>query len=1464
MSQHRRVLDHFHERLLGAITRSTLLKATATRSGRIVDCFRFDSVAEGMGQQLLRAIVDDKGTFGIDLQLRLRSDAIVSAEGEESFSPSPDAERVREHRRLHDQLDRRLKRYADLLRRETGVHSLWIGYPLLYVVAPDDDRLWSLAPVFLWPLEVRLDRSREGRVLFKRDASAGPPKFNRAMAGWIRRQLGVSLSGPTEDELDDLRWRDLSKHLDQLALHFRDPPSMDLESPLEPLPKAKLLNPQHSPRLLNTAVVGVFRGQHEATLAEIEEIRDLPSIDGVASGFTSGTALPPAEEAIRPHESDRFQVYDADFSQERVIWQSRQEPGLVVHGPPGTGKSQTIVNVIADALAHGRTVLMVCQKHAATRVVFEKLKQVGLDGLCLEVADTEKSRLPVFRAIRDQVETLGASSPNGSPTTRERLSEQIHQLEEELDTYARVLHEADEAIGLSYRELKALEGATFRQFPTVRPFATLQRFLTTTSSKQLDVWKPRIEEAGRLFAQARPLTNPWRQRASDFQMIASVRDDVSNAVAELRRRDKTHLEHIANAGAGVAISGSPEQFAELATRVEQKLRTLAAHDDSAMNSDVLRCWLRERRDHPSEPRESQRDACEDACQLADEVVQSPIDPGLDQHCGELNERQLKQLDRNAKTALDHEGRWWRWMSFSFRHARHAIRQLEPDADDVAVWELSREIRKYVHARRLRIDLAARNRQLVPGFAPAEDELAQIAFPPIALEELTTSEFLTRHESDHPWLAALMVDLEQREDRDWIEATRETLRQSLDRLPLLKSLFEGFSALDPFFEQAAFEVPHHQAREGNSIHPWLDEVISGLDRIDDLLAWSLFWENRDDPLLPLVSLLQAYEQSRISNEQVPQPPSDLSEASYGTWWVALVIYSASLAWQRISQRKSPILVSMTPEAHASKVEQLQQRLAEKRRLEAEVILTNWKARQSPHKNAAWKRMFQMRRSKYGEAKRLREAIALSLPEGLLAMRPCWLVNPATVSELFPLRQGLFDVVVFDEASQCPLELAIPAIFRGRTVVVSGDEKQLPPTSFFSSRWDEDDRDDEDEPASDQPIERQQQLEHLGVDHLLHAGDLLTAAIGTLPERYLRVHYRSRHPALIEFSNRAFYGDRLEAPPAQVSSLNGRQPIRYLAVEGEYRGRVNRREAESVVETLRELWMSQASPPTVGVVTFNQPQRELIEDVLEEACASDDELDAHYKRELAREEEGQDVGFFIKNLENVQGDERDVMIFSTTFGRDTEGRFYRRFGPVGAVGGERRLNVAVTRAKRQVIIVSSMPINDVANALTADASDESALTPAAYLQLYLAYAKAVSEDDLAGIAHVLQRTGERLANGASTHAPSSIENDVAQTLEHLGFSTQGPIGSQGFQIDVGVLSEPLEQGFTLGIECDGPRFDPERSARLREVWRAGVLRSRGWNLYSLWSTQWWGRRSDVVNHLQRMLTDLMRVQSSENDE
>src|ERR1019366_8200772 len=391
-----KILDAFRNRLLSAINRSPLMRVSITKTGRLLDLCRLDTLQQGLGKQVLTAVVgDNRASFDFSWRFAGTETPLFNSQADDQSL----GERGPSEQKLIENMLTRIIRDGALAKREMGIQTVWLGYPLLHVVLGDaESPKQLLAPVFLWPISIELDQRRAGRYWVARDVS---PRFNRAMGVWIKNNLDIEMDGPGEDELADLTWETLPNDLCKLAEGL-DLGIPDLNLGLEPIPALKSLLPQRHPKLIHSAVLGYFRWQNESLLADIEAMKDMAECQAPVSGYISGTPLDKSDERMpSPADEDQFLVYDADFSQEQVVWNTRGKKGLVVHGPPGTGKSQTIVNIVADALAHDRTVLMVCQKQAATKVVFERLRKVGLHDLCIEVHDADKERVSIFKKICD-------------------------------------------------------------------------------------------------------------------------------------------------------------------------------------------------------------------------------------------------------------------------------------------------------------------------------------------------------------------------------------------------------------------------------------------------------------------------------------------------------------------------------------------------------------------------------------------------------------------------------------------------------------------------------------------------------------------------------------------------------------------------------------------------------------------------------------------------------------------------------------------------------------------------------------------------------------------------------------------------------------------------------------------------------------------------------------------------------
>lgn len=426
-------------------------------------------------------------------------------------------------------------------------------------------------------------------------------------------------------------------------------------------------------------------------------------------------------------------------------------------------------------------------------------------------------------------------------------------------------------------------------------------------------------------------------------------------------------------------------------------------------------------------------------------------------------------------------------------------------------------------------------------------------------------------------------------------------------------------------------------------------------------------------------------------------------------------------------------------------------------------------------------------------------------------PVWLSSPEAVSDIFPLVNGLFDVVIFDEASQCTVESGIPAVYRGKQVIIAGDEKQLPPSHFFEVQYEN--QDEEESFASNEP-------------------SLLTLA-KKIPEfRYkmLEWHYRSKFEELISFSNHVFYEGKIKiAPNVSLLSQKRESAITWHTIGGYWENRSNIREAEKVLERLK-YYLTNEPERSIGIVTFNITQKQLIETLIDETEINDPE----FRDLLARNNSLPiDRQYFVKNIENVQGDERDVIIFSVGYAPTAPGeRVYQMFGSLSQKGGENRLNVAISRAISKIEIVCSVDPEK-------DLSPSGLNAGPKIFKDYLCYAKAIADGNLK---RALEVIGEYNLNTKvkdfGINAPESpLENEVFEALQEMGYRVHCQVGQSGFRIDMAIIDPEDNEKYLLGIECDGALYHSSISVRERDVFRQRFLESRGWKIYRVWSTNWW---------------------------
>ena len=423
---------------------------------------------------------------------------------------------------------------------------------------------------------------------------------------------------------------------------------------------------------------------------------------------------------------------------------------------------------------------------------------------------------------------------------------------------------------------------------------------------------------------------------------------------------------------------------------------------------------------------------------------------------------------------------------------------------------------------------------------------------------------------------------------------------------------------------------------------------------------------------------------------------------------------------------------------------------------------------------------------------------------------WLLTPEVVSEILPLEMGIFDMLIFDEASQMYVEKGVPSIYRAKKVVVAGDHKQLRPSSLGVGRIDyESDEDDLDDIVS----------------AALEEESLLDLARARYDSILLNFHYRSKYEELIAFSNYAFYGGRLYVSPNVVTPA--RPPIEVFKVDGLWEDKSNMAEAQKIVQLLKEFFSQRKNGETVGIITFNASQRDLINDVLDEECANDPGFGKVVADEMKRFDNGEDVGLFIKNIESVQGDERDVIMFSIGYAKNSEGKLMQRFGWLNNRGGENRLNVAISRAKKKIFIVTSFDPEDLQ-------VDETKNEGPRILKKYLQYARAISDGERELADSILHSFGDDRWRTAEEFDSGRIADRVFNALTRKGYTVERNVGIGGYQIDLAVKQNDR---YILGIECDSRLYELSSSTRERDYHRQKYLESRGWKIHRVWTPGMW---------------------------
>lgn len=1087
--------------------------------------------------------------------------------------------------------------------------------------------------------------------------------------------------------------------------------------------------------------------------------------------------LPEPGVTIPP--GDRYLVVPADDSQLAALAQARAGDNFVIQGPPGTGKSQTITNLVADYLARGKRVLFVCQKRAALDVVHARLRSQGLDEVCTLVHDSQADKKAFVHGLRDTYERWQAEPEVPLAAVEEERARLVRDLAGVRD------------------EIGSLEVA-LTDGPAPRVIDLVDRLVALRSTGAGPASGPaELAPAERLLL---PLPAAW----------LAARAEVDALAVALARHGGTSLADSALAVVDPACLDDPRVDALVSDRAGHAAAVLGRVDDLLAGGPPVT---------PAQAREVAR-------------LHAVLDPlaGRDR---------LGVLRRRSSYAEELRG-----LATTQAAAREAAAAAAAAA---AGWQdplgpaearAALEVARAKETSFLRVLDGAWRRVR----AAVEAGYAEPTSPTTALTLL-----VARHDAD-----AHLADLDSAAARDWGHRDLAALAAALDDIRLLDGPLASWRDL-------LVEADEGMRDRLDRLAPLLAELDAAAEGVLDLTGLPA-------DVRPLLEALSAPTGQALVRGVAPSlrtlrgEPSVLAALRVLPLAPDALEHAVLLAELERRRARRPALDTVDGERLADLLHRVDDLLPRLRRANAAVVVARLRARFAERLELSrrsvtgmgtddraakrnWsdgRRVLEHEFGKVRAYKSIRQLASAEPGTVVGAMRPVWLMSPASLSDVLPLEQT-FDVVIYDEASQVPVEEAVPALHRAAQVIVVGDRMQLPPTTYFQARVDTG-------PEADADAETR-----IGV--VLDADSFLAVSSVRLPSTMLLWHYRSRHEALIQFSNAAFYDSRLSTVPDRQPVATRTAPLAATSTgphdlvddvlarsislvrvgDGVYTQRTNPAEAVVVARLVRDL-LRRGTGLTLGVVAFSEAQQGEIERALERLSADDADFATSYEAELVREDDGQGVGLFVKNLENVQGDERDVIILSVCYAPDPAGRMRMAFGPINNPGGEKRLNVIFSRAKQHMVLVSSIDHTAITNTYN-DGADT--------LRGFLQYAAAVSAGDDAGAAAVLGSRRERVRGPAPVATPVVLAQ-LAEALRERGLDVASDVGQSRFRCDL-ALRRPGSTSYEVAVLVDHAARLGGAPADERRLTQPAVLAAAGWRVEQVVATEWLLRPDAVVDRL-----------------
>lgn len=1045
---------------------------------------------------------------------------------------------------------------------------------------------------------------------------------------------------------------------------------------------------------------------------------------------------------LRLSAKDTYHIMDADSSQIAVIEDVKAGKNLVVEGPPGTGKSQTITNIIAELLVQGKSVLFVSEKMAALTVVKDRINKVGLGDLCLEIHSHKAKKKEVLNEIE---RTLKRPSPKSINVDQEIYK--LEQLKSELNEYAKVLKEPVGKCEFSLYKLYGLKEEVRIYF--IKNNRLMPRVEFSDPDKwDNDQWNKAIstlEKLTELLSSIKTvLHNPWRGCEPgdllpiDLEKLNKLIDELSQSIA--------YQESLIRKLVDLTGTYTPLSESQLIPLIDAA-KVVASFNQ--LDEDVLRNPEWNSSNGEAEELISALKKYQELSSVIQEKFQNSI--------FELDIASFKSLSSGFLKLL----------SSKYRKMKREIQSCynsKPPSDDTKILADLQYLFDLKLANENLKSLESRGKKLFGTYWKNEKTNPQL------LDNLSKSIISFRNYMLKGIISEKAFDIVSKGFK------KEDLNSTINKIEQVNEIFVShinslFQLINTdsrtIFEINLNEVTFEEIK--NKLSLWKFEQSS-------LITWIHFVKQKNKCLhtvaAPIISII---DKDDILGE-------DLVYAFYGN-------YADSLL--RIVFREKKILPEFKKELQDKKINNFKE-------LDKKIISLNrqriayeaycrkpnlFSGASSDSEAGVLLKEFTRKRGHLPIRKLMTRAGSL-----IQKIKPCFMMSPLTIAQYLDPRTTKFDVIIFDEASQVKPEDAIGALLRGNQVVVMGDSKQLPPTKFFDHIAEALDSDSDDD------------SDYKDVESILNM------CKRSFPSKSLLWHYRSRHESLIAVSNHNFYDNRLYIYPSPMHDVENLGLKFEHLPDTKYIGKgTNLGEARAVAKAVLEHHKRFPSK-SIGVGTFNIKQQQAILDEIDSLINQAPET--YFTNE--REEK-----FFVKNIETIQGDERDIIFISIGFGFDSNYKLSRNFGALNQEGGERRLNVLITRAREKCIVFSNFTAKDLI-------INENASSGLKALKIFLEYAETKELD---------------IISGPSEETDSPFEDSVFEFLNDNGYIVHKQVGCAGYRIDLAVVDKHNLGRYLIGIECDGAQYHSSPVARDRDRLRQQILENLGWKIYRIWSTDWY---------------------------